>query len=664
MKTRISLIAVMLLVATCPLQGQDTIFFSGFEYDVLPFVIMPSELNGAIDQIGEWSGDEFPEGRGDIVTAPDSVAIVPSPFGGNLFLYDRGTGDEDGNDITGSFFADFTKPVGLLGAEVSFQVGTRRTGGNNEKDYDVVGRGSDGEEAFRLRIGTNNNGGQRLGYVADGGNSVVFDLPTIVGEDSTNDLDNMGGFTEANGPGLGQEIANVLVRLGPSGYVVDFSYPEGATSANANAYTTVPLPYNGSATDLAQLEFTYEASANDGFNSGYVLDEVLVTGFESVVQGDFNFDGKLDVADFNILKENFLTGSTFEQGDFNFDGLVNLDDFAGLKAAAPGVAAAAVPEPSGQAIFLLLAGMLVAFRRRCSKRLRVAAVSAVAGSVVALPLHAADFDGRYIRVEGDQINNAAEALGILRGTAAPRTIAEDVRAKVATIDFGGGAGTFEPTAPYLDGTADTSNDDFLQQITGLVKIPAGDWTIGLGSDDGGAVIIPGVEFSARYNATAGSTDDEIRFNGTRGHGWTMGEFTLASELVTQFEAVAFDRSGGDSFEVAILNDLAGANDPTDFEIIGDGVFGWEVLDFTPGDFDLNEKVEFADFMILANNFGTGNLYSQGDLNFSGRVDLEDFVEFRSVFLAQPPAAASVPEPASAIVLQLGLIVGMLLRRRR
>ena len=662
MKTKISLLAVLLLGAAYPLHAQETVFFTGFEYDVLPFVFEPTDLNGATDQVGEWSGDPFPVGQGDIIEIPDSVAIIPSPFGGELMMYDRGTGDEDGNDVTGSYFADFSQSIGLLGAEVSFQVGTRRTGGNNEKDYDVVGRGSDGEEAFRLRMGTNNNGGERLGYVTDAGNTVVFDLPTTVGQDQAADLDNMGGFSQIDGPGLGQEIANVAVRLLADGFIVDFSYPEEATSANANAYTTDVLPYNGPATDLAQLEFTYEASTANGRNSGYVLDEVLVTGFEEILQGDFNGDGAINTADFEILKANFLVGTTVEQGDYNLDGQVNLVDFNALKAAAAGGGATAVPEPSGFSMLIVLLGALSVFRRRFSRRLILAATAvAVAGSTTSL--QAVDFDGRYIRVTGDQINDTAEALGILRGTAAPRTIEEDVRGKVAKMDIGGGAGSFDETVAYLNGTEDTSKDDFLQQMTGIVTIPAGDWTIGLGSDDGAVVTIPGVEFAERHNATGGSPADEVRFNGTRGHGWTMGEFTLASDLTTQIEAVFFERGGGDSFEVAILDDLAGANDPLGFEILGDGVLGWQVLDFLPGDFDLNGSLGVEDFQLMAANFGTGNTHAQGDMNFSGRVDLADFVEFRTAFLAQPGAAA-VPEPSASLLVLVGLMAGMLCRRRR
>lgn len=358
-----------LLILAAPVFAQDTLFFAGFEgFDEIPFVIEPADLNADSKLIGEWSGEEFPEGQGDILILPDSVGILPSPYGGNLLLLDRPSGDFDGNDLTGSFFANLTQAAPLLGSEVSFQVGTRRTGGDEAKSYSIIGRDESGEESFHIRVSANNNGGERLGYVAGG--ETVFDLPTVIGEDKANDLDNTGGFNIDNGPGLGAEIANVLVRLGRDGYVIDFSYPEENTSSNANAYVTALLPYNGAATQLSQLEFTYEASTANGRNSGYILDEILVTTFGDITIGDFNSDGNIDIGDFQILQANFEEGTTFPEGDMNFDGQVNLKDFIELKAAfAAGQAAgaAAVPEPAGGLLCIFGAAMLLALlRRRCS----------------------------------------------------------------------------------------------------------------------------------------------------------------------------------------------------------------------------------------------------------------------------------------------------------
>src|SRR5688572_26715345 len=45
--------------------------------------------------------------------------------------------------------------------------------------------------------------------------------------------------------------------------------------------------------------------------------------------GDANFDGNVNLNDFNVLASNFgtATGATWQQADFNFDGNVNLNDF-------------------------------------------------------------------------------------------------------------------------------------------------------------------------------------------------------------------------------------------------------------------------------------------------------------------------------------------------
>lgn len=383
-KQILPIFAALLLATSSVFAQRETVFFTAFEYgnDELQGILEPAELNGAEDQVGEWSGDEFPEGQGDIADLGcdlgppcDSVGFRDNPFDGSrLMILDRPTGDPDrpnsqpNSDFEGSILANFTNPILLVGAEVSFDLGVFRTGGNHNKDFSIVGRDGDGEESFHLRIGTNNNGFQRLGVRQGGDDAVLWDLPTVVGDDGPEDLDNMGAAPNG-GFALGDEFPRIKLKLGAEGYTIDLKHDEQNNSAQANAYVTDTIAYNGPAQDLALVDFGYKASGANGRNAGFALDNILVTGFEELLLGDFDANGEINVADFNILAANFATQSS--EGDFDFNGVVDLHDFVGFKAAfnaAQAPAAAAVPEPATVSmIFIGLLGLLARRRRRTMK---------------------------------------------------------------------------------------------------------------------------------------------------------------------------------------------------------------------------------------------------------------------------------------------------------
>ena len=116
------------------------------------------------------------------------------------------------------------------------------------------------------------------------------------------------------------------------------------------------------------------------------------------------------------------------------------------------------------------------------------------------------------------------------------------------------------------------------QVTANVKIPAGEYTLGFGSDDGGQLTIAGVEFTLDGLSNDAFEDDQIRFEGNRGHNWTTGSFSLDAPLETTLVASMHERGGGDSFEIAITEGdvLDEAPNANDWELLADGVLDWEI----------------------------------------------------------------------------------------
>lgn len=127
----------------------------------------------------------------------------------------------------------------------------------------------------------------------------------------------------------------------------------------------------------------------------------------------------------------------------------------------------------------------------------------------------------------------------------------------------------------------------------------------------------------------------------------------------------------DAADLDLLTESVGATDLA-FDLTGDDVidgadrrFWVEELKGTSfGDADLNEVVEFADFMALSGRFGEGGGWAEGDFDGSGEVTFLDFLMLASNFSGDADSLnAAVPEP-NLSVLSLAILGIALLRRRR
>lgn len=107
--------------------------------------------------------------------------------------------------------------------------------------------------------------------------------------------------------------------------------------------------------------FERTAESFNGSPAGAALLTIDFDPTNLFLVGDFNSDGSIDSADYQVLADNFHTGTTFAEGDFNFDGRVDLFDFAGFRQALEATSTAgvaAVPEPCGAMLALVAFAVL------------------------------------------------------------------------------------------------------------------------------------------------------------------------------------------------------------------------------------------------------------------------------------------------------------------
>ncbi|MDG2124337.1 MAG: hypothetical protein P8J87_11590, partial [Verrucomicrobiales bacterium] len=346
----------------------------------------------------------------------------------------------------------------------------------------------------------------------------------------------------------GSSLLNVDFSGGPGGFVVgpDFSPAAG------------PWTYSGSAPVLFEINGdTLEADqmVTDKPGESSVIDLNGVEIIVGVIAGQADVGETFDLFDGGTLRGSY-SGITLPEGQWDLSGL----------------------EEGGDGTITYVSTELGGWR------VRALDVNGTGGF--------------------EQVNDLTEALLMIEETATAFNldVQSDIETVYGVVDIGDNGGTFPDTQLYPDGVTGGHEDIILRAVAEVV-IPPGKWTIAFGSDDGGRITIPGVDFSTGDGGFDGRFNEDFDPNGPfdpergndtvdywkpRGHQWTGGTFSLTEPLETTITVTMYERGGGDSLEVAIVD----VSDPdlfpfppfsnADFNaapgkaLLGNGVLGWTV----------------------------------------------------------------------------------------
>jgi hypothetical protein len=229
------------------------------------------------------------------------------------------------------------------------------------------------------------------GAAGAGSRHVVFNQSQWAGDFNAAGVTRVSGFMRNFGP------SDLAMRVGLEGGTLNTRFVSAGTIALAANGAWQPVTFDltpsrmtvvAGSEDLAAVlanvtTFRFLSAVTPSFMGDVVAATLGADDLRAMtLPGDANFDGVVNLSDFNVLASNFgtQTGATWQRADFNFDGVVNLNDFNllagnfGQTVSGPGVTpddwaalGAAVPEPAS----CLAAGLGVAAatlrQRRCRR---------------------------------------------------------------------------------------------------------------------------------------------------------------------------------------------------------------------------------------------------------------------------------------------------------
>lgn len=278
-------------------------------------------------------------------------------------------------------------------------------------------------------------------------------------------------------------------------------------------------------------------------------------------------------------------------------------------------------------------------------------------------LASAQLSGRYLRAsfeDANLIGNSSQSANFL---------GEFIRANFTNVDFGKSTmdGKFmEANFSGADLTQVRFGRHFRQPSPFLRADLSGANFSGNRIDD---VLFTDTVF--REANFTGTYLDNVHFTGVdlRGANLDRTRFKGGSLILSDLRQVDLSTiSGGISAFTGSRYDQFTIFPSSDFDPLGHGM---EFVPVIPGDIDLDDQVNFEDFLSFAAKFGIAcddvdlACWRAGDFNLDGNVDFADFLAQSANFGAAAPAH-SVPEPAPPSFLWI-VVIGIsrfLLRREK